>query len=77
MEVEIKTRKGIHSQKKRLSVYSLCWSKETMKEAGIDVRGAAESATKDQDVTVADILKTGDWSQETTFTRYYYGAGSR
>ena len=48
-----------------------------MKEAGIDVRGAAESATKDQDVTVADILKTGDCSQETTFTRYYYGAGSR
>ena len=27
-EVEIKTRKGIHSQKKRLSVYSLWWSKE-------------------------------------------------
>ena len=48
-----------------------------MKEAGIDVRGAAESATKDQDVTVADILKTGDGYQETTFTRYYYGAGSR
>ena len=41
-----------------------------MKEAGIDLKGAAESATKDQDVTVADILKSGDWSRETTFTRY-------
>ena len=41
-----------------------------MKEAGIDLRGAAESATKDQDVTVADILKTGDWSREITFTHY-------
>ena len=48
-----------------------------MKEAGIDLRGAAESATKDQDVTVADILKTGDGYQETTLTHYYYGAGSR
>ena len=47
------------------------------KIVGAGPGGAAESATKDQDVTMTDILKTGDWSQETTFTRYYYGAGSR
>ena len=58
------------------------WLKEIMKEAGIDTsifkahssRGAAVSAAKDHGVAVADIMKTADWSQETTFTRYYYRA---
>ena len=53
-----------------------------MKGAGIDTsifkalscRGAAASAAKDHGVAVADIMKTADWSRETTFTRYYYRA---
>ena len=39
-------------------------------------RGAAASAAIDQGVTVADIVKTADWSRETTFTNYYYGVGA-
>ena len=58
------------------------WLKETMKGAGIDTsifkahscRGAAASAAKDHGIAVADIMKTADWSRETTFTRYYYRA---
>ena len=57
------------------------WLKGTMKGAGIvtsifkahSCRGAAASA-KDHGVAVADIMKTADWSRETTFTRYYYRA---
>ena len=56
--------------------------KRTMKGPGIDTstfnahscRGAAASAAKDHGVAVADIMKTADWSRETTFTHYYYRA---
>ena len=56
------------------------WLKETLKEAGIDTaifkahscRGAAASAAKNVGVAVTDIMKTADWSRETTFTHYYY-----
>ena len=46
-----------------------------MKGAGIDTsifkahscRGAAASAAKDHGIAVVDIMKTADWSRETTF----------
>ena len=58
------------------------WLKEIMKEARIDTsifkahscRGAAVSAAKNHGLAVADVMKITDWSQETTFTRYYYRA---
>ena len=41
-----------------------------MKGGGINT-GSAASAAKDRCVAVADIMKTADWSRETSFTRYY------
>ena len=55
------------------------WIKEIMKEAGIDVntfkshstRAASTSTAKPMDVPIEDILKTGGWSTEQTFQKFY------
>ena len=35
-------------------------------------RGASTTAAVKQGVSIADILKTADWSKESTFKRFYY-----
>ena len=54
--------------------------KDIMKEVGIDVdtfkahstRGAVSSAARDRGVSIQEILRTADWTRETTFNRFYY-----
>ena len=49
-------------------------------QAGIDTsifkahstRSAAASAAANAGITTADILRAADWSNETTFTKFYY-----
>ncbi len=56
------------------------WLKSSLKGAGIDTgvfsahsaRGAATAAALKQGVTMAEILRTADWTTESTFRKYYY-----
>ena len=56
------------------------WIKSYLQLAGIDtsifsahsLRGASTTAALNQGVSLADILKMANWSQESTFTRFYY-----
>ena len=51
-----------------------------LSEAGVDtrvfkahsVRGASVSAAKNKGVGLSDILQMADWSQVSTFRRFYY-----
>ena len=56
------------------------WVKDLLKVAGVDtnvfkahsVRGASTSAALKKGVHLKDILETADWSNESTFKRFYY-----
>ena len=56
------------------------WIKSYLQLAGIDtsifsahsLRGASTTAALNQGVSLADILKMANWSQESTFARFYY-----
>ena len=56
------------------------WSKDLLTEAGVttavfkahSVRGASTSAARANGVSIQDILKTADWSKESTFRKFYY-----
>ena len=56
------------------------WMKNMMAEAGIDIsqfkahstRAAATSAAAKVGVPIKDILKTANWSRESTFQRFYH-----
>ena len=56
------------------------WLKQVIGDSGIDtsvfkahsVRGATTSAASNQGVTTEDILKAADWSNSSTFQRFYY-----
>jgi hypothetical protein len=56
------------------------WLCGVLELAGIDTgtfkahstRGAAASAAASAGMSVTDILKTADWSSESTFTQFYY-----
>ena len=60
------------------------WIKDMLGEAGVDtsifkahsVRGATTSAALAKGVSIEDILKTADWSNDTTFRRFYYRPSS-
>lgn len=55
------------------------WIKDFLSEAGIDTavfkahstRGAAASSAAAAGIPIDDILRTGDWSRESTFARFY------
>ena len=36
------------------------------------VRGASSTAAAEKGVLIADILRTADWSKDSTFKRFYY-----
>jgi len=56
------------------------WIKDTLTKAGVDtntfkghsVRGASTSAAVGKRLHIADVLKTADWSSESTFRQFYY-----
>ena len=56
------------------------WLKQVIGDSGIDtnvfkahsVRGATTSAASNQGVTTEEILKAADWSNSSTFQRFYY-----
>ena len=56
------------------------WLKEILGKAGIDtsvfkahsVRGASSTAASVKGVLIEDILRTADWSTNSTFRRFYY-----
>ena len=56
------------------------WVKDMLSEGGVDtrvfkahsVRGASVSAAKNKGVGLSDILHMADWSQVSTFRRFYY-----
>ena len=56
------------------------WIKSLLQLAGIDtslftahsLRGAATTEALNQGVSITDILGMADWSQESTFARFYY-----
>ena len=56
------------------------WIKDLLGEAGVDtdtfkahsVRGASTTAALAKGVSLQDILRTADWSAESTFQRFYY-----
>lgn len=56
------------------------WLKEILKKAGVDtsmfkahsVRGASSTAALRKGVLIEDILRTADWSTDSTFRRFYY-----
>ena len=56
------------------------WLKEILGKAGVDtsvfkahsVRGASSSAASEKGVLIEDILRTADWSTDSTFRRFYY-----
>ena len=56
------------------------WIKSYLQLAGIDtlifsahsLQGASTTVALNQGVYLADILKMANWSQESTFTRFYY-----
>jgi len=50
--------------------------KDLLKEAGVDkeaysVRGTSTSAALKKGLHIKDILGTADWSQESTFRKFY------
>ena len=55
------------------------WIKTTLVDAGIDTskysvhstRSASTSATKGNNISIATIMKSAGWSQESTFTKFY------
>lgn len=55
------------------------WMKDLLKKAGIDVsvfkahsvRGASTTAARDKGVSIGDILRTADWSSDSTFRPFY------
>ena len=56
------------------------WLKEMLGKAGVDtsvfkvhsVRGASSTAASQKGVLIEDILRTVDWSRDSTFRRFYY-----
>ena len=56
------------------------WLKESLGRAGINisifkahsVRGASSTAALEKGVLIDDILRTADWSTDSTFRRFYY-----
>ena len=56
------------------------WIKDSLKRAGVDtstfkahsVRGASASAAASGGLHITDVLKTADWSRESTFKQFYY-----
>ena len=56
------------------------WIKDSFKKAGVDtstfkahsVRGASASAAVSGGLNITDVLKTADWSGESTFKEFYY-----
>lgn len=56
------------------------WLKEILGSAGVNtavfkahsVRGASSTAASDKGVPIEDILRTADWSTDSTFRRFYY-----
>lgn len=56
-----------------------------MQEAGIDtsrfkahsVRGASTTAAMENGVALTEVLRTADWSSDTTFRRFYYRPGGK
>ena len=56
------------------------WLKEILGKAGVDtstfkahsVRGASSTAASEKGVLIEDILRTADWSSDSTFQRFYY-----
>ena len=56
------------------------WLKEILERAGVDtsifkahsVRGASSTAASEKGVLIGDILRTADWSTDSTFRRFYY-----
>ena len=56
------------------------WIKDILCEAGVDtrvfkahsVRGASVSAAMSKGIGVSEILSMADWSNDTTFRRFYY-----
>ena len=56
------------------------WIKEILGKAGVDtsvfkahsVRGASITAASEKGVLIEDILRTADWSTDSTFRRFYY-----
>ena len=56
------------------------WIKDSIKRAGVDtstfkahsVRGASASAAASGGLHITDVLKTADWSRESTFKQFYY-----
>jgi len=56
------------------------WLKEILGKAGVDtsvfkahsVRGASSTAASEKGVLIEDILRTADWSRDSTFRRFYY-----
>ena len=55
------------------------WIKTTLVDAGIDTskysahstRSASTSAAKGNNISIATIMKSAGWSQESTFTKFY------
>ena len=53
------------------------WLKEMLRMAGINnytahsIRAASTSAARSKGISVRDILRTGNWSRESTFNRFY------
>ena len=56
------------------------WLKDVLGRAGVDtnifkahsVRGASSTAASEKGVHIKDILRTADWSTDSTFRRFYY-----
>jgi len=56
------------------------WVKEILGKVGVDtsvfkahsVRGASSTAASEKGVLIEDILRTADWSSDSTFRRFYY-----
>ena len=56
------------------------WLKTVLRDAGIDtsvfsahsIRGASATAAAKQGISFSVILKTADWTRESTFRRFYY-----
>ena len=56
------------------------WLKDILGKAGIDtsvfkahsVRGDSSTAASMKGVSIEDILRTADWSNDSTFQRFYY-----
>ena len=72
--LHIKPHNPVKSQRKAH------WIKDTLKKAGVDtntfkahsVREASTSTAVGKGLHIADVLKTADWSSESTFRQFYY-----